>query len=143
MIPKIPKREAAPARLTKSRYDSGFLSQAIDKLNEIAKESNRRTETERRVRRMLYSIGNDFRDGFRGRAHGDDALSVAKKQVEWLLPQIERERNDAKVAQLRAEVEVIRELLMHKEQALAEADNSRGSSVFHRRQMEIRRAMSA
>lgn len=141
MIPRIAKTESRPS-ISRSRFDFGATKQAIERLNEIAKLSNKKTETEKRVSRMAYSIQHDFRAGFSGRKHGDDAKSIAKKQLEWLQPRIETERTEVKIAQLRAEVEVIRDLLMHKERALAECDHSRGSGEYHKRQALIRAVLA-
>lgn len=142
MIPKIPKNSGQRVHVSQGRYDFGSIRQAVERLNEIARASNKRTETEKRVSRMAYSIQHDFRAGFSGRKHGDDAKSIAKKQLEWLQPRIETERTEVKIAQLRAEVEVIRDLLMHKERALAECDHSRGSGEYHKRQALIRAVLA-
>lgn len=139
MIPRAPKTESRPS-ITRSRFDFGVTRNAIERLNEIAKASNKKTETEKQINRIRYSIANDFREGFKSRKHGDDARSIAQRQIEWLSRKVEAERKEVQIAQLRAEVEVIRELLAHKERVLAEIDNSRGSGIFHARNQEIKRA---
>ncbi|HNJ04460.1 MAG TPA: hypothetical protein PKK45_08820 [Leptospiraceae bacterium] len=139
MIPRIEKTETRPS-ITRSRFDFGVTKQAIERLNEIAKLSNKKTETEKQINRIRYSISNDFKPGFRSRKHQDDARSIAQRQIEWLTRKVEAERQEVKVAQLRAEVEIIRELLVHKERELAAADNSRGSGLLHKRNQEIKQA---
>lgn len=136
-IPRLPKPDRDRLNMTASRYDFEATADFLSRVSRVGSASRRKTETEKRVGRIAYSIENDFRPGFSGRPHGDDAQSIALKQIDWLLPRIEKERTEAQIEQLRKEVEAGRLWLAHKERLLASLDHSRGSAEFRKRQREI------
>ncbi len=119
------------------RFHRGPLKAFLQKMAEIAEESRKPTTAERILRKIAYSLDNDFREGFRPRPHGHDAHSIAEREYHAVEKQRVAELVEAEVCQLRAQAEAFRVALMATEARLAELDHSRGSSEYHKRQAEI------
>lgn len=122
------------------RFNAGPTIGFLRALHDAAKASRKRTEAERRIQRINYSIENDFREGFSSRQHGDDARTIAKREVEKVELVKKAELVQAEIEQLRAEIEAGERWLAEKQARLTELDNSRGSGVFLARRLEIEAA---
>lgn len=99
-------------------------------------KSKRPTDSERKIGYIDYSIGHDFREGFRQRPHGFDGMSISnvvKMKFELMISE-ERRRQEAEL--LHAYAEAARDFLLKAEERLTEIDTNRGSVVLLERERD-------
>ena len=112
----------------------------MQKLNAAALASREATQTERAIRKIQYSLENDFRAGFTPRAHGLDAHSLASRELAKLDETVKQDLAAQELAQVRAQLAAAETLVSQLQQRVTELDNSRGSLQFLARQREISEA---
>ncbi len=109
-------------------------------LNGAAVESRRRTQSEKAIQKVTYSLENDFRDGFQPRKHQLDAFSLAGRELAKLEQANLEDLKQAEIVQVRAQLAAAEKLVSELQRRLAELDSERGSVVFLERQRELRDA---
>lgn len=124
------------------RYFRPELAGLFTALHNSGKKSKVRTATERLRAFIRYSLDNDFREGFRARAHGQDAYQITEREYEKLLPVMKAEQVEQEAEYLREAIEAAREYIQKAESRLASLTADRGSVVLLRRQAEIRNAQA-
>ena len=113
------------------------MLQALHSAGKVSKTS---TQNERRESYIRYSLGNDFREGFRPRDHKADAFSLAQDDLAKARQDAESERRDQEAEYLREAIEAARIFTQAAEGRLAELTADRGSLLFMKRRAEIREA---
>jgi len=127
-------------RILTGRFFRAPLQAFLASLNAAAVESRRLTETEKAIRKVQYSLENDFREGFSPREHRLDAYSLAGRELARLETAKAEDLKAAETAQVRAQLRAAETLVSELQRRLAELDSERGSAVFLERQREIREA---
>lgn len=130
------------SRVLTGRFFRGPLAEFLKALNVAAVASRQLTQSERAIRKVQYSLENDFRDGFAPRAHQLDAHSIAQRELARLETAKLDDLKDAEIAQVRAQLAAVERLQNQLSARLLELDNSRGSTIYLERQRMIREAMS-
>ena len=116
------------------------MREFLQTLNTAALASREATQTERAIRKIQYSLDNDFRAGFAPRAHGLDAHSLASRELAKLEETLKADLAAQELAQVRAQLAAAETLVMQLQQRVTELDHSRGSLQFIERQREIAEA---
>jgi hypothetical protein len=116
------------------------MREFLQTLNTAALASREATQTERAIRKIQYSLDNDFRAGFAPRAHGLDAHSLASRELAKLEETLKADLAAQELAQVRAQLAAAETLVMQLQQRVSELDHSRGSLQFIERQREIAEA---
>ncbi len=129
-------------RVLTGRFFRGPLAEFLKALNVAAVASRQLTQSERAIRKVQYSLENDFRDGFAPRAHQLDAHSIAQRELARLETAKLDDLKEAEIAQVRAQLAAVERLQNQLSARLLELDNSRGSTIYLERQRMIREAMS-
>ncbi|MBL8021691.1 MAG: hypothetical protein JNM27_18610 [Leptospirales bacterium] len=118
------------------------LARFIQQLHATGIQARIKMRGEKAASFIEYSVGHDFKPGFREREHGFDARSIANRFRQTLEPVICQERILRETSYLRgvlANLETYRRAL---ELRLAEIDVDRGSPILLERQRELREARS-
>ena len=129
-------------RIFTGRFFREPLQQFLKALNLAAVESRRLTQSEKAIRKVQYSLDNDFRDGFAPREHKLDAYSLAGRELAKLETAKADDLKEAEIVQVRAQLAAVERLQNQLASRLLELDNSRGSTIYLERQRMIREAMA-
>lgn len=118
------------------RYFRENVKELFRAIFDAGQKSRRPTSSERKIAYIDYSVGHDFREGFRQRPHGFDAMSISsvvKMKFELMVPE-ERRQQEAEL--LRSYVEAARTFLLQAEARLTELDTERGAIVLLERERD-------
>ena len=129
-------------RILIGRFFREPVREFLKALNVSAVESRMLTQSEKAIRKVEYSMANDFRDGFIPRGHGLDAHSIAGRELARLETAKQDDLKEAEIAQVRAQLAAVERLQNQLSARLLELDNSRGSTIYLERQRAIREAMA-
>lgn len=101
------------------RYFRPELASLFQRLHSAGKDSKIKTKTERVLAYIRYSLGHDFREGFRSRDHGQDAYQIATRELDSLEPIAVEESREQEAEYLRECVEAAREFIQSAERRSA------------------------
>lgn len=133
-------KQADTKRILTGRFFREPLKEFLAALNVAAVKSRRLTQSEQAIRKVLYSLGHDFKNGFAPRSHGLDAHSLASRELAKLETAKLEDLKQAETEMVRAQLVAAEKLVSKLSIRLSELDSERGSTFYLERQRELRTA---
>ncbi len=122
------------------RYFRSELKELFRAIYTAGATGKKPTESERKIGYIDYSISHDFREGFRQRPHGFDAMNIASVVKMKFIQMVREEQRQQEARTLHSFAEAARTFLIQVESRLAEIDIEMGSVVLCEREREIENA---